>query len=41
MNSHADMERAMRRLARRRRALVFGFAFVFVVVSYLAVLWSR
>jgi hypothetical protein len=42
MTTHADMEAAMRRRARRWRALVFGFAVLFVAVSYFfAVLWSH
>ncbi len=42
MQTHAELESAMRRRARLLRAVVFGFAVLFVAVSYfLAVLWSH
>jgi hypothetical protein len=42
MQTHGEPESAMSRRARLLRAAVFGFAVVFVVVSYLlAVYWSH
>jgi hypothetical protein len=42
MQTHAESESAARRRARFLRAVVFGFAVLFVVVSYLlAVYWSH